>query len=80
MTAAMVLALTLYSFTTRTDFTTFGALAFIAGALFIVVGLFSFWFGATMRLIYCSIGVLLFGFYLIIDTQMLIGGHKYELD
>lgn len=80
MTAAMVLALTIYAFSTSTDFTTMGALAFIALAVFMVFGLFSFWFGATVRLIYCAFGVLLFGLYLVIDTQMLIGGHKYELN
>lgn len=76
----MVLALTIYSFTTTTDFTTMGAMAFILLAVFMVFGLFSFWFGTTLRLIYCAIGVFLFGFYLVMDTQMLIGGGKYQLN
>mgnify|MGYP000982385759 FL=1 len=29
--------------------------------------------------LYCCVGVLLFGFYLVIDTQMIIGGKSVEL-
>ena len=29
--------------------------------------------------IYCCFGVLLFGFYLVIDTQMIVGGKSVEL-
>lgn len=68
MTAGIVLALTIYSFTTETDFTTFTAFAFVLLAVFMIFGLFSFLFGPTLRLIYLSLGVLIFGLYLIIDT------------
>ena len=80
MTAGVVLSLTLYAFTTETDFTVFGGLAFVLTAVFCLFGIFSFYFGPTMNLIYCSIGVLLFGFYLIMDTQLIIGDSKYNLD
>ena len=29
--------------------------------------------------LYCCVGVMLFGFYLIIDTQMIMGGRQVEL-
>lgn len=29
--------------------------------------------------LYCAVGVILFGFYLIIDTQMIMGGRNAEL-
>ena len=80
MTAGIVVALTLYSFTTKTDFTVFGGFAFVVIAIFMMLGFFSYLFGPTMRLIYCGIGVLIFSFYLIMDTQYIIGAGKYDLE
>lgn len=68
MTAGIVLALTIYAVTTTRDYTTMGALAFVFGAIFIMVGLFSWMFGPKLYMIYCALGVLLFGFYLVFDT------------
>ena len=66
--------------TTKTDFTMMGSLLFSLGALFLVFSLFSVFFGPTMRLIYCVLGVVLFSFYLIFDTQLIIGGEdKYAM-
>jgi len=74
MTTAIVLSLTIYAATTKTDFTVMGGLLFVITAIFIVFGLFSLFFGPTVHLIYCSLGVFLFGFYLIFDTQMIVRG------
>ena len=79
LTAAIVLALTLYAFTTDSDFTTCGAFAFIVGALFLLLGLFSIFMGPKFYMVYCFFGVLLFGFYLIIDIQLIVGGKAGEL-
>jgi FtsH-binding integral membrane protein len=68
MTAGIVVALTIYAMTTKTDFTVCGGALFIIGAGFCLFGLFSFMFGPTMHLIFCIIGVIIFGFYLIFDT------------
>lgn len=68
MTAAMVLALTFYALTTKSDFTVCGAMLFVVSACFIMLGLFSWLMGPTMRLVYCTLGVILFGVYLVIDT------------
>ena len=66
--------------TTKTDFTMMGSMLFSLGALFLVFSLFSVFFGPTMRLIYCVLGVVLFSFYLIFDTQLIIGGEdKYAM-
>lgn len=73
MTAGIVFALTLYAMTTSTDYTAFGGLAFVLGAVFIMLGLFSLFFGPKLYLLYCGLGVMLFGFYLVIDTQLLVG-------
>ncbi len=74
MTAGLVVGLTFYAMTTKTDFTVFGSLLWSIGALFLLFSLFSVFFGPTLRLIYCTLGVLLFSFYLIFDTQLIIGG------
>lgn len=68
MTAAMVIALTIYALTTKKDFTTCGGMLFVVSACFLMFGLFSIFFGPTARLVYCMFGVVLFGLYLVIDT------------
>lgn len=74
MTAGLVLGLTLYAVTTKRDFTVFAGLLWAVGSIFLIFSLFSVFFGATMRLIYCALGVALFSVYLIFDTQLIIGG------
>jgi FtsH-binding integral membrane protein len=74
MTTCLVVGLTCYAWTTKTDFTVFGAVIWSLGAIFLIFSLISFLFGPTMRLIYCVIGLILFSFYLIFDTQLIIGG------
>ena len=68
MTAALVVGLTIYAVTTKTDFTICGGFLFAVGSIFLVFSLFSLFFGSTMRLIYCTLGVILFSIYLIFDT------------
>jgi FtsH-binding integral membrane protein len=74
MTAGLVCGLTLYAVTTKHDFTVFGGLLWAIGSIFLIFSLFSVFFGTTMRLIYCGLGVFLFSIYLIFDTQLIIGG------
>lgn len=74
MTAAMVIALTIYAFTTKTDFTVCGGTLFIISATMMMFAIFvifvrNYW----VNMIWCSIGVILFGIYLIFDTQLIIG-------
>lgn len=82
LTAGVVFALTLYAFTTKTDFTYYGGFLFVATALLLLFGLFSFLFGEVVNTIYCVLGVLLFSVYLIYDTQLVMGkfGNEYEID
>lgn len=76
MTSGMVIALTIYAMTTKTDFTVLGGLFYVVGSCFLLFGLFSFLMGPTMRLVYCCFGVILFGVYLVIDTQLILGGRR----
>lgn len=74
LTAAVVVALTFYAITTKNDFTVFGPILFILGFLLCTAGIMAFFFGLDMHLLYCVLGVFIFSFYLVIDTQMIIGG------
>jgi len=82
LTAAMTLAISIYAIRTKTDFTIFGPICYIVGLVFCVVGLFAALWGPSMRLAFCCIGVILFSFYLLMDTQMIIGGknRRYQID
>ena len=82
MTFAVTLALTVYAMTTKTDFTFCGPLLFVFGFVFATASLFAFFWGADMRLGFAIIGVILFSFYLIYDTQLILGGKhkKYQFD
>lgn len=79
-TAGIVVGLTIYAMTTKTDFTFCGGMMFVVGAAFVMFGLFSVFLGPTARMIYCLFGVILFGIYLIIDTQMIVGNKRYHMD
>lgn len=81
MTAGITLALTLYAIFTKTDFTACGGVMAVVGGAFFVCSLLSLFFGPTFRLIIACIGVIVFGLYLIFDTQYIVGGkhRKYTV-
>ncbi|KAL8575203.1 hypothetical protein ACOMHN_042324 [Nucella lapillus] len=81
ITAVVSLALTIFAFQTKWDFTMFGGFLFV----FIIV-LFCFGFlcliiqSRILSLVYASLGALVFSAYLVFDTQLMMGGkHKYSL-
>lgn len=84
--------MTVYAWTTKNDFTGFGPYLF--AALFTMIGM-GLMFGIvslitqdpaitnTMNFVYCGCGALLFSFYIVFDTQKMIGewgGHKTQFD
>lgn len=80
MTLSIVVALTLYALFTRSDFTTgWGILVGIIAPL-ILFGIFAWisWI-PVLHSLYCALGAALFGIYLVIDTQLIAGGGRYEL-
>jgi FtsH-binding integral membrane protein len=80
MTAGLVISLTVYACTTKTDFTLCGASLFILFACLIMFGIFAFLFAdRIMYDIYCCLGVALFGVYLVFDTQMIMGGKTHQI-
>ena len=73
LTAIIVISLTVYAFTTKTDFTIFGAAVFMLS--FALIGLFIMAFiFREFYTVYCFVAVVLFGFFIIYDTQLIIGG------
>ena len=80
MTLGVVGALTLYAVTTKTDFTLMGGLFFIFSIVMILFGIFMFFSqNKVLHIIYSSLSVILFGLYLIYDTQLIIGNHSLKL-
>lgn len=67
-TAALCLALTLFALQTKFDFTVLNGVLFVAMILFMLFGIVSmFWPGPIIRLVYASVGALLFSIYLIYE-------------
>ncbi|XP_038653829.1 protein lifeguard 1 isoform X2 [Scyliorhinus canicula] len=73
--------LTLFSLQTKWDFTTGSGILFVALLVLMAFGILcaiirSFW----LHIVYASLGTLLFSIYLVIDTQLMLGGkHRYSL-
>ena len=80
LTAAVVVGITVYAFVSKTDFTMCGPLPAIFLMLVIVGVTLGFTFPFSWNLIWCSLGAVLFSFYLLCDTQMILGGkhRKYQ--
>lgn len=58
-----------------------GGVLFVAVIVLMIFGIVAIFVpGKTITLIYASVGALIFSFYLIYDTQMMMGGkHKYSI-
>jgi len=83
MTCAMTCALSVYACKTKTDFTVYNSLLFLALSCLFLLGLFTlFTQNSFLNVLYCSLGVFIYSIYLIIDTQMIIesGKYAYETD
>lgn len=65
---------------TKSDFTTGWGILFAIIAPFILFGLFVWiaWIPVLHNL-YCALGAAIFGIYLVIDTQLIVGGGRYNL-
>lgn len=68
LTAGMVAGITAYALITKTEFNVKGGMISVASTTLLLFGIFSILLGPTLILVYCLIGVIFFGFYLVIDT------------
>jgi len=80
--AAITLALTIFAFQTKIDFTAMGGVLIAVLVCFVLFGLIAAFFPAsrTLNLVYAGIGTIIFSLYIVYDTQLMVGGsHKYSL-
>ncbi|CAD8124795.1 unnamed protein product [Paramecium sonneborni] len=83
MTFVVTASLTVYAYKTKNDFTLAGGSLFIFSSILFILFIFAYcFFDLILWLILCSFSVILYGFYLIYDTQLIIGGktHKLTID
>lgn len=77
LTVGMCAGLTLFALQTRWDITGWGWYMYAAMWQLMLFGLFAVIFRSqVMYVVYASLGVLLFSFYLVYDVQMLLGGRR----
>jgi FtsH-binding integral membrane protein len=80
MTCAIVGALTAYAFLTKSDFSAFGSVIWTFLAALLIMGLMMIIFRSRlMHIMYWAVAVFIFGFVLIVDTQMIKGGGQYSM-
>lgn len=81
MTFGMVIALGLYAFNTKSDFTLQGGALFVFGCAFLMLTFFGMFTNNKFFHIFLSVlGIILFGFYLIYDIQLIIGNKTLGFD
>jgi len=75
--AFLTLAITLFAFQTKIDFTMMSGCLFVALIVLICFGFLTIFFHSkVVRLVYACLGALVFGLYLVMDTQLMMGGNK----
>lgn len=80
MTLGVTLSLTFYACTTKTDFTYFAGFMFVSVTSLIMSLFFIFFSGFGKFYVgCCMIGVIIYGMYLVYDTQLILGGGHVEL-
>ncbi len=79
MTCAITIALTVYAWTTKTDFTVCGSMLFIASCCLLIMGIFAMFF-KFLHVVVATLGIFIYAIYIIYDTQLLIGNKENALD
>jgi FtsH-binding integral membrane protein len=83
---AIALALTLFAFQTKIDFTGMGPYLLVGTLVILIFGFILIFFpgNSIAQKIYCGLGALLFSLYLVYDTQLIVGGnhrkHQFSID
>merc|ERR1719401_272147 len=79
-TGVLVGGLSCYAMFTKRDFTGMGPYLFAACLVLLIFGFFAAFLPFPfLHKVYCSLGILLFSFYLIYDTQMIMGKGELAL-
>jgi len=74
MTLGITVSLSLYACTTKRDFTMLGGSLFIWGMALLLTSCFLFYVSEFLYVLCCAGTVILYGYYLIYDTQLIMGG------
>jgi FtsH-binding integral membrane protein len=76
----IVVGLTLFAFQTKIDFTTLSGSLFVILLAFILFGIWAAIFRSqVVQTIYATLGVIIFGIFLVYDTQLVIGGKHHAV-
>jgi len=77
VTAIVCAALTAFAFQTKIDFTVYSGAAFVFFLVFFLTGFIMLFVKIPiLHTVYAGLGALLFSFFLLIDTQMIVGGTR----
>lgn len=72
--------MTAYACNTESDFTASTGILIVLGVCLMMLGLVTIFVQSSfLENLYCCLGVFVFGIYLIVDTQMIMGGKSVEL-
>lgn len=83
LTLGIVVVLTLYAAFTKSDFTFLGGFLFVCLISLMIGGIAAYFFrNKWLNLVLSVIGAIIFGIYILFDTQLIIGnkGLKYRID
>ncbi|XP_077993595.1 protein lifeguard 2-like [Glandiceps talaboti] len=80
ISAGVCFGVTIFSMQTKFDFTTCGGLLFMCSLALFLFGIVSiFTYNHILQTVYAGLGALLFSAFLAFDTQLIMGGKRYEL-
>ncbi len=77
ITAVVVIGITIFAFQTKIDFTGAGIYLFVFSLVLLVFGIICIIIRTKiLQIVYAALGALIFSFYLVFDTQLMLGGNK----
>ncbi|XP_055341693.1 protein lifeguard 1-like [Paramacrobiotus metropolitanus] len=81
VTAVITIALTIFAMQTKWDFTIISGLMLVVMVVLLFFGIFAAIFQSRiLHVTYAALGALVFGIYLVIDVQLMLGGqHTYSV-
>ncbi|XP_070771313.1 protein lifeguard 3-like [Enoplosus armatus] len=84
ITAVVCIAVTIFCFQTKVDFTSCGGLLCIAAVLLMIIGIvtavvLSFQYVPWLHMLYAAIGAIVYTLFLVYNTQLLIGNREFAI-
>jgi FtsH-binding integral membrane protein len=80
ITATIIIALTLFAFQTKIDFTVYTGVLLCITVGLLIFGFLQIWFRSQiLHILYATLGAIVFSCYLVIDTQRLLGNKRLTI-